>query len=95
MCASVGVMCNLYIPYELGKILIAILLVFFFMYVFDAIYPPAGAICIIPTLGISKIELLGYHYVWSPVFTGICIINFYSFIYKQLVLWQVKKQLKQ
>lgn len=96
LAAFIGVSSNLLIPDETWKVIVAITISVFVMRYAGISYPPAGAICLIPTLEISRIEVLGYTYILYPVFTGICIIQFYSFIYNQLIYksWLVKKRLK-
>ena len=52
---------------------------------FKTNYPPAGAIALIPVLGGTAIQELGYLYVIYPTITGTIIILVFSLLHKRCV----------
>ncbi|MFC5045812.1 HPP family protein [Aquimarina hainanensis] len=94
--AIVGVSITyLEIPATVGSIL-SISICIAIMQASQIIYPPGGAISLIPIMANQQLQELGFLFVLSPVCTGICVLLLFSKL-KNLInktSWQVQKQSK-
>lgn len=73
--AFTGVTIHLLIPDNLWLAsALAVSLSIVLMQITKTLHPPGGATALIANIGSSKIQALGYYYVFSPVLTGVLLL---------------------
>jgi CBS domain-containing membrane protein len=72
--ATVGVACQRYIPNNYAAIAIAVAVVILLMHYLRCLHPPAGGTVLLPLLGSSEVQQLGYPFVVAPVGLNVVLL---------------------
>jgi CBS domain-containing membrane protein len=82
--AIIGVTVSLFVTELWLAAAIAVSLSIVVMQVTKTLHPPGGATALIAIIGSEKVKGLGYWYVISPIFSGVCILLVVALIFNNV-----------